>query len=67
MHFPQRITPTSIMPRFAENNISPLSQYFDGNADKQFTAIHDYLFKLASDTPPGMQSGLIGEYYKVIR
>ncbi|MDB4690160.1 PA14 domain-containing protein [Verrucomicrobia bacterium] len=65
MHFPQRITPMSIMPRFAENNISPLKQYFDGNADKQFTAIHDYLFKLASDVPPGMQSGLIGEYYKV--
>lgn len=65
MHFPQRITPSSIMPRYAENNTSPLSQYFDGNAGSQFSSIHNYLSDLAANIPPGMQSGLIGEYFKV--
>ncbi len=65
MHFPQRITPTSIMPRFAENNASPLTQYLEGNANLQFAAIHDYLTQLAEEIQPGMQQGLIGEYFKV--
>ncbi|MDA0751274.1 MAG: PA14 domain-containing protein [Verrucomicrobia bacterium] len=65
MRNPQRITPTSIMPRFTENNVSPLAQHFDGDADKQFEALLDYLQDLAVKQPPGMAPGLVGEYYRV--
>ena len=65
MHYPQRFDAATIMPRYATNGISPLKKYYDGDADKQFKAIYDYLQDLASKRQVGFAPGLIGEYFKL--
>ena len=65
MHYPQRFDAATIMPRYATNGISPLKKYYDGDADKQFKAIYDYLQDLDSKRQVGFAPGLIGEYFKL--
>jgi hypothetical protein len=46
--FPQRIDPETKMPKFAdETGKTPLTDFFDGDASKQFDAIWQYLQTLA--------------------
>ncbi|MGB1874613.1 MAG: PA14 domain-containing protein [Akkermansiaceae bacterium] len=65
MHYPQRFDAATIMPRYATNGVTPLKKYYDGDADKQFKAIYDYLQDLASKRQVGFAPGLIGEYFKL--
>ena len=67
MHFPQRWMPDTIMPRYAENNQSPLESYAGGQADLQYAALLEYFHDLADRQPPGMAPGLVGAYYSVRR
>ena len=67
MHFPQRWMPDTIMPRYAENNQSPLESYAGGQADLQYAALLEYFHDLADRQPPGMAPGLVGAYYSVKR
>ena len=65
MHFPQRFDAATIMPRYATNGVSPLKQYYEGDANKQFEAIYNYLRDVAGKTQVGMAPGLIGEYFRL--
>ncbi len=65
MHYPQRFDAATIMPRYATNGVSPLKQYYDGDANKQFEAIYNYLRDIAGKTQVGMAPGLIGEYFRL--
>ena len=67
MHHPQRWITDTIMPRYAENGVSPLKDYADGDATRQFEAMLGSFYELAERQPPGMQPGLIGSYYQVRR
>ena len=47
MHFPQRITPTTIMPRYTKDrDVSLLDTPFGGNAAQQFEAIWQWMQSL---------------------
>jgi mono/diheme cytochrome c family protein len=48
MENPQSITPTTKMPRYTQDNKSPFPLY-EGNADKQFDAMMEYLKSLESE------------------
>ncbi len=65
MHFPQRFDAATIMPRYATNGVSPLKQYYEGDANKQFEAIYNYLRDVAGKTQVGMAPGLVGEYFRL--
>lgn len=44
MHFPQRITPTTIMPRYTKDrDASILDAHFQGHAGKQFEAVWEWM------------------------
>ena len=47
---PQRLWPGSIMPKYATEGLTPLTQFYEGDAEKQFEAIYQYLRSI-KDTP----------------
>ena len=47
MHWPQRISPTTIMPRYTKDrDKAQLASPFEGDAERQFTAIYAWLRQL---------------------
>ena len=52
MHDPQRQWPGTIMPKYATDGQTPLTQYEDGDADRQFEAIRQYIRSLQPKTTP---------------
>ena len=47
MSDPPRLWPGSIMPKYTSEGQSPLTQHYEGEAQKQFDAILDYIRSLA--------------------
>ncbi len=47
MNDPARLWPGTIMPKYATDGKTPLTQHYDGDATQQFDAIHGYLRSLA--------------------
>ena len=48
-HWPQRISPTTIMPRYTKDrDTAVLPQPFDGNAERQFDAVWQWMRSLKS-------------------
>jgi mono/diheme cytochrome c family protein len=47
---PQRVWPGTIMPKYAVDGKTPLIQYYDGDAAKQFDAIYEYLRSLSENS-----------------
>ena len=48
MSDPLRMWPGTIMPKYTSENVSPLTQHYEGDAQKQFDAIYEYLRSLAN-------------------
>ncbi len=46
MNAPMRLWPGTIMPSYAAEGTTPLTQHYEGNAKKQFEAIYQYLISL---------------------
>ncbi|WP_414662100.1 DUF6797 domain-containing protein [Horticoccus sp. 23ND18S-11] len=52
MHFPQRVAPTTIMPRYTKDAVNALlDAHLGGNAEKQFDAMWAWMRSLKTDTP----------------
>lgn len=47
MNDPLRQWPGTIMPKYASDGLTPLTQHYDGHSEKQFEAIYQYLRTLA--------------------
>ena len=47
MNDPPRVWPGTIMPKYALDGKTPLSQHYDGDAHKQFEAVYHYLRSLS--------------------
>ena len=52
MHFPQRVAPTTIMPRYTKDATTALlDAHLGGKAEKQFEAMWAWMRSLKTDTP----------------
>ena len=49
MNDPPRAWPGTIMPKYAVDGKTPLTQHYDGDAEQQFQAIHEYLRSLTEE------------------
>ena len=49
MNDPPRVWPGTIMPKYALDGKTPLTQYYDGDSQKQFEAILHYLRSLSEN------------------
>ena len=49
MNDPPRVWPGTIMPKYALDGKTPLTQYYDGDSRKQFEAILQYLRSLSKN------------------
>jgi len=47
MNDPPRVWPGTIMPKYALDGQTPLTQYYEGDARKQFEAVYQYLRSLS--------------------
>jgi hypothetical protein len=48
MNDPPRAWPGTIMPKYALDGQTPLTQYYEGDARKQFDAVYEYLRSLST-------------------
>ena len=48
MNDPLRVWPTTIMPKYAQDGVTGLTQFYEGDATKQFDAILEYLRSLSN-------------------
>ena len=52
VHWPQRIAPTTIMPRYTKDrDHALLDAHFEGNAEQQFEAVWQWMQSLGASTP----------------
>ena len=56
MNAPMRQWPGTIMPAYASEGRTPLTQHYEGEAAKQFEAIYQYLFSLGKGSNPAKSS-----------